>query len=131
MDRLICNYYEGLDKPCKRPMYFIGIHSDPSSGLQTTEYGCFSLNSKHTIDMVEPIPDWNEFRKERKEKINYQGHKLSDKRLLEISSMLAKSIPQLQIAKELRCSCTTIRNIRAITLLAAVGMVIKNIKKGK
>lgn len=105
-------------------MYMVGIHSDPSSGLQTTQYRCFSLNSKDDLYETEPIPDWKEFKKERKEKNQYQGYKMTDERRLEISSMLAKSIPQLQISKALRCSCTTIRNAKGVTLLAAIGMAI-------
>ncbi len=53
---------------------------------------------------------------------------MTDERRLEISSMLAKSIPHLQIAKELRCSCTTIRNVIGVTLLATMGAVLRGMR---
>ncbi len=121
-----------MDKPfcekCGKGIYLNGVDIDPSSGLQTTYYRCFSLNTRHDTYKTEPIPDWEEFKRERKEKSQHQGYAISIERILEISSMLAKSIPQLQIAKELRCSCTTIRNVRGITLLAAVGAVLRGMR---
>ncbi len=117
-----------LKNPCNRPMYALPPESLPSAGKQVRIWQCFSLNDHHKVKKEESIPDWDEFRKEGKEKSQYQGYKMTDKRILEISSMLAKSISQLQIAKELRCSCTTIRNVRAITILAAIGIVLKGLR---
>ncbi len=128
MDKPFCPLMDELGKPCNRPMYANLPDMHYSDGVQITIWQCLSLNDRHKIETKESIPAWEEFRKERKEKKQYQGYKMTDERILEISSMLAKSIPQLQIAKELRCSCTTIRNVRGITLLAAVGAVLRGMR---
>ena len=118
-------YGAGLVR-CGKPMFANLPEIDSSAGLQITVWQCFSLNSHHTVDQKEPIPGWK--KEERKGKNQYQGYKMSDERMLEISAMLANSIPQLKIAKELKCSCSTINNVKGIMLLAAIGTAIRGMK---
>ncbi len=118
MDRLLC-------EKCSKPMFFKGTDIDPSSGLQTTEYGCFSLNSKHIKYKTEPIPGW---KKEREINTRAIRVRTSPEKELKILTMLAQSIPYSEISEKAECSYTTICRLKQITLLAAMGMVLRGMK---
>lgn len=51
---------------CFRPMYFNGYDIDPSAGLQTLQFRCFSLNNRHDAYFTEPIPGWDRIQKRTK-----------------------------------------------------------------
>ncbi len=122
MDRPVC-------EKCGKKMYFKGIDIDPSSGLQTTGYGCFSLNSKHTRYVTEPIPDWEEFRKERKVEIHPNGRRMTPYERKKILTMLAQGIPYLLIAKATGFSTPIICRMKQITMLATMAVAIINNKR--
>lgn len=115
---------------CGKPMYFKGIDTDPSSGLQTTGYGCFSLNSKHTRYETEPISDWEEFRQERKVEIHPNGRRMTDSKRRKILTMLAQGIPYPKIAKATRFSTPTICRMKQITVLATMSVAVGRLKCG-
>ncbi len=120
-----------MDKPlcphCGKGMYLNGIDIDPSCGLQTTEYQCFSLNNHHRIGIVEPIPDWKEFRKDREEKTLPQVKRMTPRQKRRILKMLAKEMPLVKISQKTRFSSPAICRLKAITLLATMGAAIKRI----
>ncbi len=116
MDRPFC-------EKCGKGMYRIGVNIDPSCGLQTTEYQCFSLNNHHRIGIVEPIPAWEQFRKERPPPP--QARRMTPRQKRRILRMLAKEMPLVKISQKTGFSSVAIYRLKAITLLAAVGMAIK------
>lgn len=118
MDRLSC-------KKCGKGMYRVGVDIDPSSGLQTTEYQCYSLDTHHKFGFVEPIPGWEEFKKQRRNKESPNGKRMTDRERMKILIMLAQGIPYLQIAKATGFSTPIICRLKQITLLAAMGTAIK------
>ncbi len=119
-----------MDKPfcekCGKGMYRIGVDIDPSCGLQSTEYQCFSLNNHHRIGIVEPIPNWGSFRQEKEEKIIPQVKRMTPRQKRRILKMLVKEMPLVKISQKTGFSSPAICRLKAITLLAAMGMAIKN-----
>ena len=135
MDRRICNFMEYADKGrlikvCKRPMYLNGIDIDPSSGLQTTQYRCFSLNNRHDTYFTEPIPEWEEFRRERKVEIHPNGRRMTPYKRKKILNMLAQKIPYPQIAKVTGFSTPLICRMKQVTILACMAVAIRGMKCG-
>ncbi len=116
-----------MDKPfcekCGKGMYRIGVDIDPSCGLQTTEYQCFSLNNHHRIGIVESIPGWEEFGKERPPPP--QSRRMTPRQRRRILRMLVKKLPLVKISQKTGFSSVAIYRLKAITLLAAMGTAIK------
>lgn len=113
---------------CGKPMFFRGIDIDPSSGLQTTIYGCCSLDTKHTRYDTEPIADWEEFRKERKVEIHPNGRRMTPYKRKKILTMLAQGIKYPEIAKATGFSCPIICRMKQITLLAAMSVALRGMR---
>ena len=129
-----------MDSPfcekCGKGMYRIGVDIDPSCGLQTTEWQCYGLNNHHRIGIVEPIPKWNEFRNQKTETARLKtekqrvssGRRMTERQRLKVRSMLAQSIRGCEISKKTGFSPTIIYRIKGITLLAAIGTVLRRMK---
>ncbi len=113
-------------KKCGKGMYLNGVDIDPSSGLQTTYYRCFSLNTRHDICLTEPIPDWEEFRKERKVEIHPNGRRMTPYKRKKILTMLAQNIHYPEIAKATGFSTPVICRLKQVMTLACVAVAIKN-----
>lgn len=123
-----------MDKPvcdkCARPMYFNGYDIDPSAGLQMIQFRCFSLNNRHDTYLTEPIPDWEEFRKERKFTPLSNGRRMTESKRRKILTMLAQipKIPYPEISKATGFSTPIICRMKQITMLAAMGTVLRGMK---
>ncbi len=117
MDRPFC-------EKCGKGMYFVGIHLDPSGGLQTKEYQCFSLSSKHKLYETEPIPAWEEFKKERPPPPP-QARRMTPRQKRRILKMLAKGMSLVKISQKTGFSSPAIYRLKAITHLAAVGVALR------
>ena len=113
---------------CGKGMYLNGVDIDPSSGLQTTYYRCFSLNTRHDSYETEPIPEWEEFRRERKVEIHPNGRRMTPGKRRKILSMLAQGIPYPQIAKATSFSTPIICRMKQVTMLATMAVAIRGMK---
>ncbi len=128
MDKPLCPLMDELGKPCNRPMFANLPEIDGSTGLQITVWQCFSLNNRHTIDRIEPIPGWKS--KERKIEIHPNGRRMTPGKRRKILSMLAQGIPYPQIAKATSFSTPIICRLKQITMLASMSVAIKGLKCG-
>ncbi len=116
MDRPFC-------EKCGKGMYRIGVDIDPSCGLQSTEWQCYGLDTHHRIAIVKPIPDWEEFRKERPPPP--QAKRMTPRQKRRILAMLAKKMPLVKISQKTGFSSVAIYRLKAITLLAAMALAIR------
>jgi len=109
-------------------MFALPPESLPSAGVQVTVWQCFSLNNQHQIETKELIPAWEEFRKKREDKISPTGRRMTPRTRRRILTMLAKKIPYSKIAQKVGFSVPRIYQIKASTLLAAIGTVLRGMK---
>ena len=101
---------------CGKGMYLNGIDIDPSSGLQTIQYRCFSLNTRHDVCEIEPIPAWEEFRSGRSGLPPPQARRMTPGQKLRILRMLAKEMPLVKISQKTGFSSSAIYRLKAITM---------------
>ncbi len=118
--------YKKICPTCNRPMYFVGTHLDSSGGIQINEFQCFSLSPKHKRYETEPIPAWEEFRKERPPPP--QARRMTPRQRRRILKMLAKEMPLVKISQKTGFSSPAICRLKAITMLAAVSATIRGMR---
>ena len=96
---------------CGKGMYRIGLDLDPSVGLQTEEWQCYSLNPKHKLFVTEPIPGWD-FRTQRNEIVPANGRRLTEKDREKIISLIKKGLSNKEVAIRSGWSIPTIHKLR-------------------
>jgi len=110
-------------------MYRVGFDLDSSVGLQTEEWQCYSLNSKHRVALTEPIPGWDNFRdKTKRTIIPPTAKRILPEEKLKILTMLNQGQNYKTISYETGYSEVAIWRINAITTLAAVSTAIRGMR---
>ena len=110
-------------------MYRIGLDLDPSVGLQTEEWQCYSLNPKHKLFITEPIPGWDNFReKSTSQPCVIKDRRMSDEKKYKMLTLLNQGMTMQEVAYETGYSDVTVGKIRAVTLLAAVSTAIRGMR---
>ena len=120
MTKPLCPY-------CGKGMYRIGLDLDPSVGLQTEEWQCYSLNTHHRVPITQPIPGWDNFREKStpQKPIPPTARRIAEEDKIKILSLLNQGMTLQEVAYETGYSDVAVWRIRAITTVAAVSTAIR------
>ena len=100
---------------CGRPTRYEGMHKDPSAGLQTTEFTCYSLNPHHKVYITETIPGFEVIERPDSKYIRSKIRLTAEKKAA-IRKMLNDGVSPVVIAAEMDCSHHTVYKMKRVVM---------------